>query len=420
MKKNTKVLVAATTPDYVEIILNNCHGKALFVTDAALRSVALEPRPRADEELLCELSDVEAVIAALIRHQTVYQQQLTGVTAFDCESLPLAATIAERFSLPFASPQAVENCRDKLRCKQLWRQAGLLTPQSAPVLKLSAAVEFCCSQTGGCVVKPRFGTGSAWTYYCADAEIAAQKWTLVNDRLQQRNVGRLAAEIEAGIIAEEYIDAEEYSADIAISRGAIRIIRLTRKLKIADALFGTTTAYELLNKLPEGISERQLNATIFSGLEALGVDNALCMVDLFIKNGRIILLETAPRLGGDCLPYIIRHATGQDVLAKALDFATDQSTAFEDWTVAKPHVGVRLLADKSGIFQSVDVSKLQHDESICEIELYRKPGHKIILPPADYDSRVLGHIIAKTSGGSAVRQQVDSILNRVQIKISNG
>jgi len=392
----------------------------LFITDAALRRTALEPQPRTDEEVLCELTDIEAVIAALTRHLDSHQQQLTGVTAFDCESLPLAAAIAERYGLPFASPAAVEKCRDKLRCKQLWRQAGVLTPQSAPVTTLSAVVEFCRSQAAGCVIKPRFGTGSALTYYCADAEMAAQKWALVYDGLQQRNDGRLAAETEAEIIAEEYIDAEEFSADVAISRDGLRIIRLTRKLKIATELFGTTTAYELLNQLPAGIGERQLNAAIFSGLEALGVDNALCMVDLFIRDGRIILLETAPRLGGDCLPYIIRHATGQDVLAKALDFAADQTTGFEGWSAAKPHIGVRLLAEKSGIFESVDVSKLQHDESICEIELYRKPGHKIILPPVDYDSRVLGHIVAKTSGGSAVRQQVANILERVQINVKTG
>ena len=419
MKNAGKVLVTATTPDYIEILRRNCPGKALFITDTVLRAAADEPQPCADEEVLCEIADTEAVIAALARHLDSYQQHLTGVTAFDCESLPLAATIAERYGLPFANSQAVDNCRDKLRCKQLWRAAGVLTPHSMPAPTLAAAEEFCRNQTAGCVIKPRLGTGSALTYHCIDAKMAAQKWTVVNAGLQQQNAGQLAAELEIGIVVEEYIDAEEYSADVAIHQGKLRIFRLTRKLRFTDALFGTTTAYELVNQPPAGISKRQLNTAIFSGLEALGVDNALCMLDLFIKDGRIILLETAPRLGGDCLPYLSRHGTGQDVLAKALDFAADQTIGFEDWSAAKPHGGVRLLADKCGIFESVDVSKLQHDETICEIGLYRKPGHKIILPPADYNSRVLGHIVAKTAGGGAVQQQVENILSRIQINIKN-
>lgn len=416
----SKILVVATTPDYITLIRNVSKGRAVFLTATALRAAAAnEPAPKAGEEVLYDdFADSEAVVKVLALHLEQYGQTLAGVTAFDCESLPLAAVIARHYHLPFPDGEAVQNCRDKLLSKQIWRKAGITVPEAVALDTTDAAAIFCSRRTTGCVIKPRVGSGSELTYYCGDVVSAAGNWLQAYAGLLKLRDKQLPAENLLEIIGEQYIDAEEYSADVAINGGSVQIIRLARKIKFAAREFGTTTAYELLNRLPQGTDEGRLEQVILAGLTALGVDNALCMLDLFINGNIVILLETSPRPGGDCLPFVIRYATGQDMLIKALDFAADQSTVFKHWTLAEPHVGVRLLASDSGTLVSTDVSRLQSDENIREVVWYHQPGHRIVLPPENYVSRVLGHVVARLADGFTAHELVKSILERVEIKIS--
>ena len=47
----------------------------------------------------------------------------------------------------------------------------------------------------------------------------------------------------------------------------------------------------------------------------------------------------------------------------------------------------------------------------------RQPGHVITMPPDDYDSWLLGHMIVELDGDSAVEAQCRELLEKVVIEI---
>ena len=142
------------------------------------------------------------------------------------------------------------------------------------------------------------------------------------------------------------------------------------------------------------------------------------MVDFIISGETIALIELTPRPGGDCLPYLLKVSMGTDILKLSLDFAQKyplELTRHDE--VTSPHVGIRLHADKSGILKGIDSSHLVEDTRVKHIFLTKKPGHEIILPPKDYDSWLLGHIIIEPSNDKYPESQAMCISKTINIRI---
>ena len=122
------------------------------------------------------------------------------------------------------------------------------------------------------------------------------------------------------------------------------------------------------------------------------------MVDFIVREGKPYLLELTPRPGGDCLPWLIRQSSGLDMLGLTLDIAQGLEItlpAAESW---ESLVGLRLIAADAGVIKRIDGEPLRRDPRVREVHLKRRNGHRVVLPPKDYDSRILGHVIFKPSG----------------------
>ena len=253
MSDNTRILVVGTTTDYIDEIRSFYRDRVLFLTRAGLRRTAVEPAPAAGEEVLYDTTEVDSIHALLQGHLADYRLELTGITAFDCESLLPAALLAQRLHLPFASPQAVKYCRNKNACKNLWLQNGLRTPATATVNSAEEAEAFFQRHGGRGVMKPCRGSGSELVLFCARPQDAGVLYRSVfqglrcRPYLQEKDIG---SEEENGVVVEEYVDAPEYSADFIVSNGKIRILRLAKKFKSAAPMFGITEAYLLPGRLP--------------------------------------------------------------------------------------------------------------------------------------------------------------------------
>jgi hypothetical protein len=128
MQAEKRILVVGTTADYIHWIQRSYPGTALFLTDPLVRRTAREPAPPPDSEIRCQLASFDQSEHAIRTHLGTYSMQLSGVVSFDCESMALAASLARQFGLPFPSPEAIQNCRDKFLTKTIWHQNRLNTP----------------------------------------------------------------------------------------------------------------------------------------------------------------------------------------------------------------------------------------------------------------------------------------------------
>lgn len=423
---NKRVAVVGTTSDYIDIINKRFPHRAIFITDFNERAKAIEDSPEQKDELLCDMSQPEQIAAGLRRHLSQWKMELSSVVCFDCESMLAAAFIADLFELSYPSAKAVAKCRDKYICRDIWRQAGLTCPEVKLVHKALDAVSFQQKIKGPTVLKPLTGSGSELILLCTDEEQCLAGFDTLQSRLANHLDSRMYApyilegkkiDPRKVFVIEEFISGDEYSCDFSVDGDDVEIIRIARKILDPKQAFGTTLAYFLPSPLPKGLDENTFCDQLRVAAKSLGLNRAICMLDFIVCDNQAFMIELAPRPGGDCLPPLLLKSSGMDILGFALDFAEGQSFvpgASEQW---RNLVGVRLFATSGGKIEKIDSSALIKDARVVEFYLKRGPGHRVILPPENYESRLLGYVIFEPMGFESVESQCFEIASKLKIEM---
>ena len=421
MPSDARALVVGTTADYIHWIRCACPGEALFLTDPLERRNAAEPTPLPFEEVCCDLTDYASAQRALEHQLRRYALAVEGVACFDCESMELAAVLARNLALPYVSVETVHNCRDKLRAKSLWRRHRLTTPDAAAVRRADEAVRFFEMAGGPVVLKPVRGSGSELVFKCDDAATCVRSFNLIQQGLDRHHGHRMYVSPllrESGIMAEKVAVGDEFSCDFTVEKGRVGLIRLAQKIKAPGRPFGTATGYLLPARLPEQLAAGAFARTLLQSATALGIDRAVCMLDFIVHQDHMHLLELAPRPGGDCLPFLIKHGYGVDMLKLLLDFCRRRPLPSGMPLDGKPLVGLRVHARQGGILKRVDTRSLERDARVQQISLIRGRGHRITMPPADYASWLLGHIVFAPDASTAVEVQCNNLLDTIGMEVA--
>ncbi len=415
-----RILVVGTTRDYVDHIRTRLPGRALFLTDPRAVAPGIAPVPR-NEELVCPLSDLRAVRTNLTHFLQKYSISLSGVACFDCEWLWTAAVIAEDRNLPFPSTQAVLQCRDKYLCKNLWASRGVSCPEVRELFCPEDILDF-MSRTGRSVVlKPRSGSGSELTFRCNTVDEVRESYGRIMEGLQKRIADPLfqsqGTEGQPTAICEEFISGDEYSCDIYFDGEKAQILRLARKYFQEEMPVGTALGYEIPVRFPHGVSQETSLLEFGEAARVLGLTRSLCMIDFIVRNDKAYLLEMTPRPGGDCLPSLIEQSCGVDMLELALEFAEGALPRMPEKEKWNHVVGVRFHADRAGTVQAIRPEFQEWGKNIRSQLWLRNPGDKIGLPPDDYDSWLLGHVIFTPRAGMEITAQVRDLIRAVEIDI---
>ncbi|NNG02391.1 MAG: ATP-grasp domain-containing protein [Desulfobacteraceae bacterium] len=431
MLSRRKTLIVGTTDDYIQWIRQLHPKTCLFLTDPAVRCRE-NGSGNSTDEILWHLADYEGARTALDQYLRRHNCRLDGVACFDCESMELAAVIAHAYGLPYPTVQAVNNCRNKYLTKFIWKYHDLRTPRTRQLTTVGDAIAALDEFGGICVLKPATGSGSELIFSCADRDQCRTSFLSIQDGLRKRSDSRLyhPGDVNPGmILAEEFIDGEEYSCDFIVEKNQARIIRLTRKIISDHGPFGTAFAYLVPTELPPEISSSGFNRILFRSAFALGIDRAICMLDFKIDNGRIVFLELAPRPGGDCIPFLLRHGYGLDILLLLVDFSRQRPLKKylprfpftyllqKEGPGPGPFIGLRLHAAQSGELKTIDTTYLLEDPRVKKIHFIRKPGHRVTLPPDDYASWLLGHVIFIPVSGIDAAAQCYDLSTKIRVSI---
>jgi biotin carboxylase len=415
------VLVVGTTPDYVDYIHGRYPDRVLFLTDTAHRG---QPSGRGDDtglEILTELKDTDRCRRRLREYLGRRRLRLSGVTCYDCEWLGLTAALAQSLGLPYVSPEAVRLSRDKGLSKAAWQAAGVRCPQYRRVNHCSDAVGFARGLSRPVVVKPLTGSGSELTFRAETDHEVAHGFGLVRLGLEKRQdspMYRTASPADRdAVLVEEFIAGREYSADFVVDGTCAEIVRVARKIRSGEQPFGTTRAYVVPGRLPGRLSREVLGASLLAAARALGLDRGPVMADFMITGSEVVFLEMTPRIGGDCLPPLIRRSCGLDTIGLALDLAEGRPAPIPAPAEWHRLIGLRLFAAHSGRLTAMDMSAVESDPRVLEISLKRSAGHDIALPPEDYDSWQLGHVIFRPDPQREIEWQCREIEDLAVVSI---
>ena len=267
-------------------------------------------------------------------------------------------------------------------------------------------------------LKPITGSGSELVFKCTGRSECLEAFETIRTRLTETKGNRMYMQAQAGegggdprrdLVAEEFVAGEEYSSDFYLEDGRLRVVRTARKIHAAGGPLGTTVAYEIPSTLPAEIPVEDFQEQLRCAAHALGLQRAFCMVDFIVREGKPYLLELTPRPGGDCLPWLIRRSSGLDILGLTLDIAQGLEITLPPAESWESLVGLRLIAAEAGVIKRIDDEPLKRDPRVREVLLKRRNGHKVVLPPKDYDSRILGHVIFRPSGRMNVEEECSEL-----------
>ncbi len=417
-----RIIVVGTTGDYIDLLATRFPDRLLFVTDPREREKWADKSPGPSSELMCALDDFAAAMDALRDHFRRFDIQPSGVACFDCESLLLASYIAERLELPFPSAKAVRNCRSKVTSKQLWQERGIPCPRTQTVTGLPDLMTFYETVNRPLVLKPLTGSGSELVFQCDDKIDLMRAYHLIATGLADHPNVRmysLPGDNGAGLdprhvfAAEELIIGREFSCDFLLDGSRLEIIRIARKIHAPGQPLGTIMAYIMPAILPGELNMEAFCEQLREAAHAVGLTRTIAMVDFIVRRNEAYLLEMTPRPGGDCLPPMMLYSSGFDILGANLDFAENKPVLVPSADRWERLVGLRLFATKNGVIRNIDAENIRADARVRWVDIKRGPGHEIILPPDDYDSRLLGSVIFEPTRVHSIEAECTEIASNL-------
>ncbi|MFJ1705014.1 ATP-grasp domain-containing protein [Kitasatospora sp. NPDC088346] len=217
---------------------------------------------------------------------------------------PFAARLAERYGLPGAGLGAALILRDKALLRQVSAAAGVANPASTAVRSAAEVLAFVRQAPGPVVLKPANRQASVGTRVLhGPAEVEAA-WA--DCLVQDEGVFVPDRPMELSMLAEEFVDGDEYSVEMLVRGGAPLFVNVTGK-----RLFPGPHPVELAHVVPADVPAAlaaSLGDETARVVTAVGFRDGVVHCEWIVSDGVPYLVECAGRLPGDAIVDLIEVA----------------------------------------------------------------------------------------------------------------
>jgi biotin carboxylase len=403
------VLVVGTTPDYVSRLYKDAAEPLVFLTDLRFQGDPQLQGVPPSRLIFAHLEEVDESFRSLsdLSNRVI----ILGVACFDCESLLLASRVAHHLKLPFPPWQAIARSRNKFEARRTWTATGISSPYASLSSDLKETSVFFHHHGENIVLKPLSGSGSELLFHCTKKDEVSRAVETMEEELPKRRANPLfypfpdpvhGHEIDPcrSWIAEEFVSGEEFSCDFVYQGEEVVLIRETGKVKATDKPFGSVLAYTFPPLYPDGFRKEQLLEILKKAVQSLGFDWGFFMVDYVIRGGLPVLIELTPRPGGDSIPDLVKIGAGRDTLNLYLQFVTRRFQPPAPISLRpQSYASINLYAPKEGTIVKLDGERIRNLPHVRSLFFKKKVGDRVVLPPRDYDNRLLGYCIVATEPG---------------------
>jgi len=348
--------------------------------------------------------------------EAAQSRPVQGILALGDRQTVAGALAARALGLRFNSPESVENCRSKLRQREVLDAAGLPVPH------------FFCFALGEdcdailervafpCVIKPlRLSASQGVIRANNPAEFAAAVERIA--RLLASPEIQVTRELELDrLLVEQYIPGEEVALEGLLDRGRLRVLALFDKPDPLEGPYFEETIYVTPSRLPAETQTRIFDSAAQT-VSALGLTEGPLHMEFRVNDGRPWVLEAAPRpIGGLCArslrfgpdrisleELLVRHAMG---------------LAGTDLPRERQASGVMMIpVPRSGVLEAVEgVEDAKAIADVGEIEISARVYDTIAAWPEG--ASYLGFIFARAETPGAVETALRAAHQALRIRIT--
>ena len=347
--------------------------------------------PWADGAIAVRFDDPQEAAARIVKQSLV--RPVDGLIALGDRPTPTAAYAARALGFAYNSPESVQNCRSKLRQREILRDARLPVPAFFS-FKLDKRVEKVLPRVQfPCVLKPLRLAASQGVIRANNPEEFEAAVARIRKLLESPEVQAEREPEGDRLLVERYIPGGEVSVEGLLTRGKLRILAIFDKPDPLEGPYFEETIYLAPSRLPDDVYDRVIECAERT-VAALGLTHGPVHAEFRINDDGPWVLEAAPRpIGGLCaraarfgpqrMPLeelLVRHALGMP--GTDLDREDDAS-------------GVMMIpVPKSGVFERVEgEEQARLTPGVEDVQITARP-HDFIAAWPD-GSSYLGFIFAR-------------------------
>ena len=221
----------------------------VFVTDRCHR---LE-NPWQDMAIPVHFENPEAAASAVLHSQR--GRPVGGILALGDRPAPTAAYVARGLAIPFHHPLCVNACRNKLRMREVFRDAGLPVPPFRAVPVHPVPEPSLLGISYPCVLKPLSLSASQGVTRANNREEFLAAAARLKRLLESP---QLRATREPGLdqmLVEDYLPGSEVAVEGLVTEGQLRILAIFDKPDPLEGPFFEETIYVTPSRLPGECSD---------------------------------------------------------------------------------------------------------------------------------------------------------------------
>ncbi len=281
------------------------------------------------------------------------------VTAASDAALDAVAGVSEALGLPGLAPEVVRRCRDKLETHVCLQAAGLAVPDTMPV-RTEHEIHEALELLGGypVVVKPRSSAGGRGVSIVTEpAGIAsALRRALVY------------APPGGSVLAQSFVAGRSIGVEAFFRRGEM-IAGFVLDDQYQEG-FVSPVGHSVPSSLDD-TTQHEVLASVACFADALGLREGPANFDLRLAEGRVVLLEINPRLGGSSISDLVRIAYDVDLPRATVLAALGRppTDALARHGRASAASRLLLLRDERPI-DAARVARLRSDTRVERIDLF--------------------------------------------------
>jgi biotin carboxylase len=351
--------------------------------------------------------------------QEFRKRHFDGVIALGDRPTIAAAYTARGLGLAANHPVAVEACHNKLRMREVFREAGLPTPWFRAVALTPEPEPALLGIKYPCVIKPMSLSASQGVMRADNrddflAAISRLKHLFERPELRSQR----EADFSQALV-EDYIPGAEVATEGILINGVFKLLTIFDKPDPLEGPFFEETIYVTPSRL-SAQQQEAIQRSAENTARAIGLAHGPVHAEFRINDRGVWPVEIAPRpIGGLCArslefcspdhrhlisleELILRHATGEDI---------------SSWRREELASGVMMIpVPASGMLESVHgIEDAQHVRGVTEVEITARIRDAILAWPEG--SSYLGFIFAKAETANDVEDALRSAHSRLRFNI---